>query len=163
MVFNVLPHLLVYYWETTYAKPSGCKNDIWGFSSIFRWIIALEYSRFNRFFSFSCKLSVCSIFACNPNDFVFPKLNLHIKHINIGLVIFVDDDDFPSKLLLSVPLLIDVTVQSVLTPVGNIHCASLAVTTRKEWIFGLFGMAGNWAPSVKKYNTCTLPTLNYYL
>lgn len=120
--------------------------------------MALEYSRFNKFFSFSWRFSACSVFACRPNDFVLPKLNLHIKHINIGLVILADaaaaaaaaddDDDLLSKLLAAnAPLLSDVTVLFVLTIDGNMHWASLADTTRKEWIFGLFGVAGKWTPS----------------
>lgn len=137
---------------TTYVDPSGCKNDIWGFSSMFRCIMALEYSRFSKFFSFSCKFNVCSVLACKPNDFVFPKLNLHIKHISIGFVILAADDVFASKLLpADVPLLSFVTVLSVLT-VGNMHWASLADTTRKEWIFGLFGVTGKWTPSVMDEN-----------
>lgn len=137
----------------TYVEPSGCKNDIWGFSSIFRCIMALEYSRFSKFFSFSCKFNVCSVFACKPNDFVFPKLNLHIKHISIGFVILAADDVFASMLLpVDEPPLSDVTVLSALTFDGNIHWASHADTTRKEWIFGLFGVTGKWTPSVNETN-----------
>lgn len=136
--------------KNTYVDPSGCKNDIWGFSSMFRCIMALEYSRFSKFFSFSCKFNVCSVFACKPNDFVFPKLNLHIKHISIGFVILAADDDFTSKLLPAVepPPLSAVTVLSAaLTVDGNMRWASFADTTRKEWIFGLFCGTGKWAPS----------------
>lgn len=97
--------------------------------------MALEYSRFNKFFSFSCRFSACSVLACRPNDFVLPKLNLHIKHINIGLVILAeaaaaanaaaaddDDDDLLSELFAAnEPLLSDVTVLFVLTVDGNMH------------------------------------------
>lgn len=90
---------------------------------MFRCIMALEYSRFSKFFSFSCKFSVCSVFACKPNDFVFPKLNLHIKHISIGFVILAADDAvFASKLLpADEPLLSCVIVLSAPTVDGNMH------------------------------------------
>lgn len=89
---------------------------------MFRCIMALEYSRFSKFFSFSCKFSVCSVLACKPNDFVFPKLNLHIKHISIGFVILAADDVFASKLLATdEPLLSCVTGLSVFTADGNMH------------------------------------------
>lgn len=91
---------------------------------------------------------MCSVFACNPNDFVFPKLNLHIKHISIGFVILAADDVFTSKLLPAVePPLSVVTVLSALTVDGNMRWASFADTTRKEWIFGLFCGTGKWTPS----------------
>lgn len=69
---------------------NGSKNDICGFSSLFRWIMALEYSRLKSSFSDSCKFNWCSLFACNVNDFVLPKLSLHMKHIKIGLFGFPD-------------------------------------------------------------------------
>lgn len=136
----------------TYVDPSGCKNDICGFSSMFRCIMALEYSRFSKFFSFSCKFNVCSVFACNPNDFVFPKLNLHIKHISIGFVILAADDVFTSKLLPAVepPLSVVTAVLSALSVDGNMRWASFADTTRKECIFGLFCGTGKCAPSAAR-------------
>lgn len=121
--------------------------------------MALEYSRFNKFFSFSCKFNVCSVFAWRPNDFVLPKLNLHIKHISIGFVIFVITaalDFSPSAVeqlvvarvaaLPPLPLAIVVFGDDG----SPIWCASLAETTRNEWIFGLFDVTDKLWPSSRR-------------
>lgn len=115
---------------------SGSKNDICGFSSTLRCIMALEYSRLSNIFSHSCIFNECSVFACKPNDFVLPKLSLHMKHMSIGLEILVP--------LFALGSLVSVGVLLLL--VRLMHCASRALTTRNEWIFGLLVGAAFWAP-----------------
>lgn len=126
---------------------SGSRNDSWGFSSLFRCKMALEYSRLSNSFSDSCKFTWCSVLACRVKDFVLPKLNLQIKHINIGLWIFVwllvlvvlFFDVLSGDTLILLPVLIFVAVPLLFDSRSrSFTAASRADTTRNEWIFGLF-------------------------